>query len=137
MTKRYKKSLGHKTRFSDASTFDEICENCGATDANGSNLLNKPCPKRERAVVKMTDRQRVLRRFPRAVLDRSLFGGWRERGDPAPRVVSLGTKEKEMTARYDRLDRYLQQNVDGWVLCGVAALSVILVLAAIFVVGPR
>lgn len=28
----------HKTRFSDASTFDEICVNCGATDAWGGGL---------------------------------------------------------------------------------------------------
>lgn len=34
----------HKTRISDASTFDEICVHCGATDTWGSNLLNLPCP---------------------------------------------------------------------------------------------
>lgn len=36
----------HKTRFSDASTFDEICELCGATDTSGSTLLSKPCPEK-------------------------------------------------------------------------------------------
>lgn len=36
----------HKTRFSDASTFDEICEICGATDEvpGGWGELAKPCP---------------------------------------------------------------------------------------------
>lgn len=35
---------GHKTRISDASSFDEICDNCGATDRSGDNGLNEPCP---------------------------------------------------------------------------------------------
>jgi hypothetical protein len=33
----------HDTRFSDASTFDEICKNCGATDTAGSGTLHLPC----------------------------------------------------------------------------------------------
>jgi hypothetical protein len=37
----------HVTRFSDASSFDEICINCGATDEvpGGWGALKKPCPK--------------------------------------------------------------------------------------------
>lgn len=37
----------HVTRMSDASTFDEICVNCGATDQapGGWGELAKPCPK--------------------------------------------------------------------------------------------
>lgn len=37
----------HVTRFSDASTFDEICMNCGSTDEvpGGWGQLAKPCPK--------------------------------------------------------------------------------------------
>lgn len=36
----------HVTRMSDASTFDEICVNCGATDEvpGGWGLLAQPCP---------------------------------------------------------------------------------------------
>jgi hypothetical protein len=36
----------HKTRVSDASSFDEICTLCGATDARGAegDLLELPCP---------------------------------------------------------------------------------------------
>ena len=36
----------HITRFSDASTFDEICINCGATDEvpGGWGQLAFPCP---------------------------------------------------------------------------------------------
>lgn len=36
----------HVTRFSDASTFDEICVNCGATDQvpGGWGKLAYPCP---------------------------------------------------------------------------------------------
>lgn len=34
----------HKTRYSDASTFDEVCEQCGATDEQGSTRLSEPCP---------------------------------------------------------------------------------------------
>lgn len=43
------KHPSHKTRFSDASTFDEICELCGATDEvpGGWGKLAGPCPKAE------------------------------------------------------------------------------------------
>lgn len=36
----------HKTRFSDASSFDEICVLCGARDISGGGwgLLKYPCP---------------------------------------------------------------------------------------------
>jgi hypothetical protein len=34
--------LGHVTRFSDSSLYDEVCTKCGATDASGK--LNDPCP---------------------------------------------------------------------------------------------
>jgi hypothetical protein len=36
----------HVTRFSDASSFDEICVNCGATDQvpGGWGRLAYPCP---------------------------------------------------------------------------------------------
>lgn len=34
----------HQTRSSDASRFDEVCVNCGATDAAGDNRLNTVCP---------------------------------------------------------------------------------------------
>ncbi len=35
----------HKTRFSDASTYDEVCVNCGATDGLGTwGKLKYPCP---------------------------------------------------------------------------------------------
>lgn len=35
----------HKTRMSDASSYDEICVNCGATDTTGGwGALAKPCP---------------------------------------------------------------------------------------------
>jgi hypothetical protein len=36
--------LGHKTRFSDSSVYDEVCTLCGATDARGDDRLDKPCP---------------------------------------------------------------------------------------------
>jgi hypothetical protein len=39
----------HVTRISDASSYDEICINCGATDGLGTwGRLVLPCPKRER-----------------------------------------------------------------------------------------
>ena len=40
------KDKGHHTRFSDASTFDEVCEVCGATDQvpGGWVKLAEPCP---------------------------------------------------------------------------------------------
>lgn len=34
----------HKTRFSDSSLYDVVCVLCGATDARGSDRLDKPCP---------------------------------------------------------------------------------------------
>lgn len=37
-------NLGHVTRFSDSSLYDEVCCNCGATDARGDDRLIKPCP---------------------------------------------------------------------------------------------
>ena len=42
------KHPSHNTRFSfDASTYDEVCVNCGATDIAGGGWgrLAKPCPK--------------------------------------------------------------------------------------------
>ena len=41
------KHPSHVTRFSDASSFDEVCVNCGATDEvpGGWGKLAKPCPK--------------------------------------------------------------------------------------------
>ena len=38
-------ALGHRTRISDSSRYDERCVLCGATDERGSNLLIKRCPK--------------------------------------------------------------------------------------------
>jgi hypothetical protein len=35
-------STEHVTRFSDSSLYDEVCTNCGATDASGK--LEQPCP---------------------------------------------------------------------------------------------
>ncbi len=39
----------HKTRASDASSYDEVCTCCGATDisGNGWGKLTQPCPNRE------------------------------------------------------------------------------------------
>lgn len=37
-------ALGHKTRFSDSSLYDEVCVHCGATDARGDRRLEQPCP---------------------------------------------------------------------------------------------
>ena len=37
--------LTHETRGSDASTFDEICVRCGATDSVWSDALFEPCEK--------------------------------------------------------------------------------------------
>jgi hypothetical protein len=34
----------HKTRYSDSSLFDEICEYCGMTDRRGDDALDHPCP---------------------------------------------------------------------------------------------
>jgi hypothetical protein len=36
--------LGHKTRSSDSSLYDEVCVYCGATDSRGSDALDRPCP---------------------------------------------------------------------------------------------
>jgi hypothetical protein len=42
-----KRFNGHVTRISDASTFDEICVNCGATDEvpGGWGALGRACEK--------------------------------------------------------------------------------------------
>jgi hypothetical protein len=39
--------VSHKTRDSGASSFDEVCVNCGATDilGGGWGRLRMPCPK--------------------------------------------------------------------------------------------
>lgn len=34
----------HNVRSSDASSFDEICDDCGATDAGRGEALARPCP---------------------------------------------------------------------------------------------
>lgn len=36
----------HVTRFSDSSVYDEVCVNCGATDASGDERLYMPCAER-------------------------------------------------------------------------------------------
>lgn len=36
-------ALGHRTRFSDSSFYDEVCELCGTTDGHGGRL-NSVCP---------------------------------------------------------------------------------------------
>ncbi len=38
-------ATGHITRLSDSSVYDEVCINCGATDARNDDRLNQPCPK--------------------------------------------------------------------------------------------
>ncbi len=40
--------LGHVTRWSDSSYYDEICTVCGATDARSSDRLEQPCPRQAR-----------------------------------------------------------------------------------------
>lgn len=40
-------ALGHDTRFSDSSLYDEVCKNCGATDGHNDNRLQRPCPRRK------------------------------------------------------------------------------------------
>lgn len=37
-------SKGHETRSSDSHLYDEVCANCGGTDAFGDERLDKPCP---------------------------------------------------------------------------------------------
>lgn len=56
MAKDDKLHPSHVTRISlDASSYDEICINCGATDHIGSwGALAKPCPKPARPTPKDT-----------------------------------------------------------------------------------
>jgi len=44
---------GHVTRLSDSSVYDEVCTLCGATDARGSDRLQKPCPQAKREPPKL------------------------------------------------------------------------------------
>lgn len=37
-------SLGHRTRFSDSSLYDEVCVTCGATDTSWCDKLRETCP---------------------------------------------------------------------------------------------
>lgn len=39
----------HEPRISDASTFDEICVYCGATDTRGSGTIHLPCTMQDKA----------------------------------------------------------------------------------------
>jgi hypothetical protein len=52
----------HETRISDASSFDEICIHCGATDVLGGwGQLQYPCPKAQlKEVPKMTPDQLTI-----------------------------------------------------------------------------
>lgn len=36
-------ALGHETRFSDSSFYDEVCKRCGGTDAVSDDTLKYPC----------------------------------------------------------------------------------------------
>ncbi|HVX91553.1 MAG TPA: hypothetical protein VHC20_08160 [Candidatus Paceibacterota bacterium] len=40
-------ALGHRTRYSDSSLYDEKCVLCGATDMRGATGLSKPCPNKD------------------------------------------------------------------------------------------
>jgi len=48
-----KKHPTHKTRFSDSSLYDEVCERCGAIDITGGgwHSLSEPCPGLEGCLV--------------------------------------------------------------------------------------
>lgn len=60
---RIGKHLSHVTRFSDASTFDEICTSCGATDEvpGGWGALALPCPGKSETL--STSRPGTLTRY--------------------------------------------------------------------------
>lgn len=45
-------SLGHITRFSDSSIYDERCVLCGGTDAAGDRSLQQRCPKAIPRIIK-------------------------------------------------------------------------------------
>ena len=47
--------LGHKERFSDSSLYDYVCDKCGATDAAGDDRLEKPCPKSNDLIEKVSE----------------------------------------------------------------------------------
>ena len=51
----------HVTRISDASSFDEVCINCGATDITGGGwgALANPCPKASITQQTMTDAEKL------------------------------------------------------------------------------
>lgn len=49
---------GHVTRYSDSSLYDEVCTNCGATDASGK--LDIPCPNAPKTTVVPTVQQQVI-----------------------------------------------------------------------------
>jgi hypothetical protein len=48
MTDTQPDSLGHVTRYSDSSLYDEICVNCGAIDRGRHPNLSDPCPGKRR-----------------------------------------------------------------------------------------
>jgi hypothetical protein len=55
---------GHVTRYSDSSLYDEVCVNCGATDAQAGGL-NQPCPAAPQpAVSKLVQLLAEVRKHP-------------------------------------------------------------------------
>lgn len=71
----------HNTRISDASSFDEICVHCGATDRRGSNELAYPCPKAPEEKPPMTERDAFVQALAQNEDDevtRLVFADWLE-----------------------------------------------------------
>jgi len=62
----------HKTRFSDASSFDEICTECGATDMVCPGPLDQPCPKAEGLIAFTPETQHATAPGPVLLDDKAL-----------------------------------------------------------------
>lgn len=86
------KHPSHSTRSSDASTHDEVCVNCGATDVvpGGWGKLTDPCPN---ALPKSEDDQYVAT----VVLYRRPDGGFRVKSPDLPCFVLSGLDACEIS----------------------------------------
>lgn len=97
----------HKTRFSDASTFDEICEHCGATDRPGDDRLEEPCPGR-RLEPRGTSLQRLV------AAGRDMLRTFRRLAEDAVALKLTGEErawvEEQLAPLVAETDGYMREN---------------------------
>jgi hypothetical protein len=111
----------HKTRYSDSSIYDEVCEFCGGTDASGDMSLGSECPgdpndpKYAHGMARdmMVDSQThfsMVERFDKAPIDQNWYVDFNPFGQKCPEMTvgQLEAKIDDEITRLTDLKKQLQ-----------------------------